>query len=362
MRVVATGDPVFLRRYAPLLRALEVHVSSIEPIGSGNLAEWLPLRIFNRLTRGTRFHDRLLAPDPNPRAFVIRSKQTNRKLRGLDPPANVVLHIFCSSAPRLTEAGAPFLLYLDFTMAQARRSYPPWAAFSSQRAYTRWIRLESNTYRMARHIFVMGAAVKSSLVSDYSIPPEGVTVVGSGGNFDGVYTGPKRFGSRRILFDGSQFERKGGDILLEAFEAVRHVVPDATLIVVGTILNKPIDGVVNPGPIRDRDTLRELFLSADLVLAPTRCDPFPGFVIEAMNYGVPCIVSRVNGLSELIEQKRAGAVVGNDDPAEYARVICHLLTSQTMLEDMSENGRTIVRTQLNWSRVASEMAPFFPRG
>jgi glycogen synthase len=54
--------------------------------------------------------------------------------------------------------------------------------------------------------------------------------------------------------------------------------------------------------------MRELFLSSDLVLAPSRCDPFPTFLIEAMNFGLPCVASDVDGLPEIVEHEVTGLV------------------------------------------------------
>ena len=357
MRLAVSGDAFFLKRHAPLFTALQAHVDSVAIVAGGVLPEWLPLRIYNRLTRGTSWHDRLLRPDPNPVAFGIRSRQMERALARLQPVPDLVLHVFCSFAPQLRNTRLPFVQYLDYTMAQARREWPEWASFHSEGSYRRWIDLERRTYGRARHLFVMSERVKDALAADYGIAERQVTVVGSGGHFDRVYDAAKSFGTNRVLFDGSAFIRKGGDILVAAIADVRRTLPSATLVMVGGTLDRPIDGVINPGHVSDPAALRELFLSADLVASAARCDPFPGFIIEALNYGVPCVVSQPNGLSSAIRKARAGRVVDALDAHAFAEAILSLLSRPDTLPDLSSNARRVVAEQLNWKRVAEAMAP-----
>jgi glycosyltransferase involved in cell wall biosynthesis len=358
MRLVASGDAVFLRRYQPLFRALEPDTGPIAHAAGGNLAEWLPLRVYNALTRGTKLHDRLVDPDPNPAAFAIRSRMAARKLARVSPRPDLVLHVFCSFAPVWQRAQLPYVLYLDYTMAQASREYPPWAAFRSARAKERWETYESEAYARARHVFTMSDVTRDAVVADYGIAADKVSVVGSGGgNFDRIYQGEKAFGSQRILFDGSDLYRKGADVLFAAAALARRRRPQLAVNVVGNALPVDGDGVVSLGPVHDRDRLRDLFLSADLVVAPTRCDPFPAFIIEAMNYGVPCIVSRASGLSQVIERERAGLVVEEHDPEAVAGAIEILLSSPDAMRQASTNGRRVVAERLNWQAVASAMLP-----
>jgi glycosyltransferase involved in cell wall biosynthesis len=358
MRLVASGDAVFLRRFEPLFRALEPDTGPIARAAGGNLAEWLPLRVYNALTRGTTFHDRLLDPDPNPAAFAIRSRMAARKLARVSPPPDLVFHVFCTFAPVWGRLQLPYVLYLDYTMAQASREHPPWAAFRSARAQERWHACESDAYSRARHVFTMSDVTRAAVIADYGVSAEKVSVVGSGGgNFDRTYQGEKAFGSERILFDGSDLYRKGGDVLFAAVALARRLRPRLAVTVVGNAAPVRGDGVVSLAPVLERDRLRDLFLSAEHVVAPTRCDPFPGFVIEAMNYGLPCIVTRASGLSHVIEREAAGLVVVTHDPEALAHAIERLLGSREAMLRSSANGRRVVAEHLNWQAVASAMLP-----
>ncbi len=87
------------------------------------------------------------------------------------------------------------------------------------RALRRWYEREAIAYRSARHVFAFSGATRDSLVEDYDVDPERVTVVGAGAN-GGLppVTGATSLPDRpNVLFIGNDFARKGGWDLLAAF-------------------------------------------------------------------------------------------------------------------------------------------------
>jgi glycosyltransferase involved in cell wall biosynthesis len=182
-----------------------------------------------------------------------------------------------------------------------------------------------------------------------------ITVVGSFANHHPLYEGEKKFGSKQIMFNGSDFERKGGDIVLKAFKQVKQVLPEAKLVVIGKKLDISDVGVISPGKISSLDQMRELFLETDLILAPARCDPFPSFLIEAMNYGIPCIVSGNDGMPEIVDHDVSGLVIDPPVPEIIAENTINLLNNPLKLADMSQQARQKVRNQLNCDLVAKKI-------
>lgn len=202
----------------------------------------------------------------------------------------------------------------------------------------------------------MSNLVKSSLVEDYRIKPDKITVVGSSGNVQEPYEGEKTFGSKQILFNGSDFERKGGDLVLAAFNQVKTALPEAKLVIIGKKLAIRENGVDNPGHISSPSEMRNLFLKTDLVVAPARCDPFPTFLMEAMSYGVPCIVSARDGMPEIIDNGVSGVVIDQPAPDLLAHQIINLLCDIPLLTSMSYNARHKVKTRFNWNDIAKNIS------
>jgi glycogen synthase len=360
MEVVITGRKHFLNRYKGFANALSRHFDTVTTLPTGKVLNLHPMSVSARLAHGTRFEEFFgpyMSYDANhPRGYVLRSRQTEKKIKSLSLKPDFVIHLFSLFGPFWDDFSIPYAMYLDYTMALGRENWPLWAPFRSDRDYERWIAHEKRSYDKSQLIFTMGNNCKNSLVKDYNIPAEKIHVVGSSGNFRDSSTAQKTFGTKQILFQGSEFERKGGDLLLQAFRLIRASMPTATLVIIGSTLTIDEPGVKNLGYISSAQEIENLFLTSDLVIAPARCDPFTAFVIEAMNYGVPCIVTRQSGISEIILNQENGIVIDSLDPAEIATEAIKLLAHPADLERISSGGRKLIHTSLNWKVIADKVA------
>ena len=70
-----------------------------------------------------------------------------------------------------------------------------------------------------------------------------------------------------------------------------------------------------------RDDVRPLYAAADCFILPSRYDPFPNTVLEALAMGLPAIVSSRCGAAEVIEPGVNGWVCEPDDPPGLARLL-----------------------------------------
>ena len=84
------------------------------------------------------------------------------------------------------------------------------------------------------------------------------------------------------------------------------------------------------------ENVRDLLAAADALVLPTRSEPFGMVVVEAILMGVPPVVSRVAGSSEVVEDGRSGFVI--DDPKNvtaWAGAMTRLC-DRTLRETMAE--------------------------
>ena len=128
-----------------------------------------------------------------------------------------------------------------------------------------------------------------------------------------------------FLFVGSGFARKG----LEAtIEALRLTHSEALhLGVVGEDREKA-RFAAQAAPLGERvrflggrKDVRPLYAAADCLILPSRYDPFPNTVLEALAMGLPAIVSSRCGAAEVIEPGVNGWVCQPDDVAGIARLM-----------------------------------------
>jgi UDP-glucose:(heptosyl)LPS alpha-1,3-glucosyltransferase len=81
------------------------------------------------------------------------------------------------------------------------------------------------------------------------------------------------------------------------------------------------------GPVRDTSAL---YAAADVFCLPTSYEPFSNACMEALASGLPVVTSHINGASEILEGRSAGAIVENPfDPSEVARVLAPLADAST---------------------------------
>lgn len=359
--LAVTGDAGFIKRYRIFCDALADRCRHLEPLVSGDIynitLSGKAVKALYKIARTVDPKKSLGLGDMHKRkaAFFRKSRQTEEKIRCLSPQPDFVLHLFGMYAPFLHESRIPFAMTLDYTMALAVRQWPAWAPFLGSDARDAWLNMEKDAYRRAAHLFPWSEMTKRSLMQDYDVPKTKITVIGSSGQFRKPYDGPKSFGTRRIIFNGAEWERKGGDILLAAFQRLRQTLPDATLVIVGTQTPVSAPGVLCPGYISSPDEMQNLFLGADLLAAPARCEPYGGFLVEGMNYGVPCVVTNSGGMPEIVDHEVNGLVVNTHDPGDLADALLLLMTDPARLEQFSRNAREKVRAELNWDCVAGKI-------
>ncbi|KAM3097633.1 glycosyltransferase family 4 protein [Phormidesmis sp. 146-12] len=140
-------------------------------------------------------------------------------------------------------------------------------------------------------------------------------------------------------------KQKGFDVLLQAFRLVSDLNLQLNLGGYGedeTLLRQLAQGQPN---VKFWGTVQDVpaFLSAcDVVVIPSRWEPWGNVCVESKAAGKPVIVSDVDGLSEQIQN--CGILVSPDDPRSLADAIQTIaaLPAET-LETWGNNGRESVR-------------------
>jgi UDP-glucose:(heptosyl)LPS alpha-1,3-glucosyltransferase len=170
----------------------------------------------------------------------------------------------------------------------------------------RELALETRSFHplASKKIVAVSERVKNEAIRHYGVPAEKIIVIHNG--VDGNEFKPSAEARSLIrnqlgladadyvlLFVGSGFRRKG---LESAIKAVDRV-PTAKLVVAGEGRAPAHPRVLMLGR---RTDVSHLYAAADAFIFPTLYDPFPNAVLEAMASGIPAIVSRVAGVSEVI--------------------------------------------------------------
>lgn len=293
-----------------------------------------------------------------PDVFDLRSHQALLKARphlAIHPEAILLQEGFFFSPERL---GHPYALYVDGTAAMVDRSYPvqvPWHYNHAMRK--EWMSRELSLYRSAVHIFTYSEFCRRSILADYGQAASKVTVAYPGANFDlTAQTGVMR-APLRVLFVGYDFCRKGGLVLLDAWQDVRRRCPYAELVIAGP-RSLPVtlpDGVRLVGPTIGHRAMRELYESASIFCMPSLFEAFGHVFIEAMSAGLPCVGCDAFAMPEIISPGRDGLLVRPGCASSLAEALVHLLTSPGELRRMSVAAREKASSWPAWSDTARLM-------
>ena len=250
----------------------------------------------------------------------------------------------------------PYVPYSDNTAELARRLWPPWFPWS-RREHGRVVAAEAKYFANALHVFVASAHVAKSLIDDYDIPATRITVVGGGANMP-VSHRASTWSARAnptVLFVGRDWERKGGDLLLTAFDRVTEVLPTARLVVVGSTPPLRRSWLEVRGRVESRKAMQAVYSNADVFCLPTRYDGYGMSFLEAMANELPCVGTDVCAVPDIISHGQTGYVVPPEDPDMLAATLITLLANPDLRRRLGVAGRERVESRLNWDQVVEQM-------
>jgi phosphatidylinositol alpha-mannosyltransferase len=161
----------------------------------------------------------------------------------------------------------------------------------------------------------------------------------------------------RIVMVGRDEPRKGIDVMLGAFGAIRSSFPEAELHVIGAE-RAAADGVVYHGRVRDREK-RELLASSQIYVAPHLGGESFGIVLaEAMAAGCAVVASDLAAFRSVGGDAAEYFDVG--DSASLAAEIRRLLSEPTTIDALS--GAAEDRVQMfDWGLVIARYRALYER-
>ena len=234
--------------------------------------------------------------------------------------------------------------------------------------------------QMADKIIAPSNATKRDIIRFYNIDESKIEVV-----YHGVFNNEKELSSEAselssfsllntpyILFVGTVQPRKNLVRLIEAFEILKTryklCVISYKLIIAGAkgwlsdeIYKKAKESefskdIIFKGSVSN-DELASLYKNASIFVMPSLYEGFGLPVLEAMSYGVPCVVSDNSSLREITRSGQA-CLSTTGEANDIAEKINTLLTNERLRKELSEKGIKNAR-KFSWEKAAREMLEVF---
>jgi glycosyltransferase involved in cell wall biosynthesis len=168
-----------------------------------------------------------------------------------------------------------------------------------------------------------------------------------------------------VMFIGRFSKEKGVDILVTALKEFYSINNKVSLVMVGagekemSIKNFCFQ---NKLPVRLVNSARNVFdyyNIADVIVLPSRVDPFPYVMLESGLMSKPFIGSNVDGISELIKQEVNGLLFESENVNELTKCIQMIQEDQTLAEQISQNLHNEVIENYSVEKVISEYITFY---
>ncbi len=267
----------------------------------------------------------------------------------------------------------PSVISMDATPVQidAMSSHYDHRVSSSPRLEAFKKRLNVRAFIAARHLIAWSEWTKDSLIADYGVPSNKISVIPPGIDVGKWHVSrPERKGDQpfRLLFVGGDFIRKGGDTLLEALESL----PPSLNVELHLVTNAPEVAEDRPGVCIHRDVspnstrIRSLYEQSDLFILPTKADCLPLAVLEALASGLPVITTAIGALSEAVTHGESGWIVPAEDSHALAEAITLLAENDDLRLRLSIRAREVAIERFsaakNYNRLLDTVKSVWAKG
>ncbi len=228
--------------------------------------------------------------------------------------------------------------------------------------------IEKKGMEAADKVIAVSNLTRRIILEKYRIPPEKVVVVYNA--VEPVVTFKKPLlknleNERLVSFLGRITVQKGPGYFVEAASLVLKKMKNVRFVMAGKgdmaeLMARRAaeldiaDRFQFPGFLSEEKVV-DLFRRSDILVMPSVSEPFGIVALEAMQAGVPVILSRQSGASEVIQH---ALKVNYWDVEALADAICLLLNDSDLRIEMSKNGKREAK-KFQWKTSAEEIVKVF---
>lgn len=267
----------------------------------------------------------------------------------------------------------PVINISDSTFVLMRNFYASFAALGDAAARSAE-QAERDAIRQAVHNSLSSDWAARSAIEDYGADPAETSVVSWGCNLAEVSASAMRSPDPsdpcRLLFIGGEWERKGGDVVLEAAAMLRARGVPVVLDLVGAIppgalpegLPVTVHGRLGKGSPEQLEKLLGLYRDSAFLYLPTRQDCTPMVFAEANAYGTPGVTRDTGGVASVVRHGENGLVLpGEASAADFAHAIEQCWRDRAGYAALRASSRATYENRLNWDVWAREIVAIIRR-
>ncbi len=165
-----------------------------------------------------------------------------------------------------------------------------------------------------------------------------------------------------FLFVGTVCQRKGFDVLIEAFNKINSVSKNINLLVVGNWEEFDKNIIERHKNILCYDSAKDVnqfYSAADAIVLPSRYEPFPYVMLEAGLFKIPFIGSRTGGIKEFIEDNVHGYLFENENVNDLSKCMNKIISLEKEREMFANQLYKKVLEMTNINKYCSELRDIY---
>lgn len=252
----------------------------------------------------------------------------------------------------------PIIYYSDATFKRMINYY--WFNFSSK-AIREGNRIEKLAIKKATYNFRSSHWAAQSTICDYGADEKNTYVFPFGADV------PKKIkkaavpdykhNELKLLFSGKDWDRKGGDIAVDAAEYLNKIGIKTELYIVGIkqLPSKMKDkdfirliGYIDKNSLKDYKRYLNLYYKCNALILPTRAECSALVFSEANAFGMPIFSTETGGVSDYVINKQNGYRLPlNATGIDFGKCI-EKVYNQRQFEKLSDASRRIYENSTSW--------------
>jgi len=205
-------------------------------------------------------------------------------------------------------------------------------------------------YLDAKFLMPCSEWVAESLRRDYGVPNERIHMTPEGINI-AKWIPPRQpkaaRGPVRVLFIGSDFMRKGGDLVLNLAALEEFRACEFHFLSYNGFRPRSENVIIHSNIRPNTDDLKRLYEQSDIFVLPSRGDLSPVAILEAMAMELPVISTNVGGIRELVAEGVTGYVIPPDDEEALTHRLRTLVKDESLRRRFGIEARIAVERRFD---------------
>jgi len=199
----------------------------------------------------------------------------------------------------------------------------------------------------------------------YGVPEYKIATVHNGAEPVESYTSEKKFPEKLVLFLGRLTSQKGPEYFLEIASLVLSENPDVRFVMAGT--GEKMRDLIETGAFKglggrfhftgflNKERVNQLLSMTDIYCMPSVSEPFGLSALEAAQFGIPAVISKQSGASEIL---KASLKADFWDTQLMAKHINDLLTDDDLREKVAEDALEDIKAA-TWGAAAEKIVEHY---